>query len=266
MQIFNEVRLKTQQLLQENASTILTAAGVVGAVATAVLTGKAAYTSAHIILAEEGRRMDKRNGIGLDDEEVALGPLTKTEKVKLAAVHFIPPVLTGVGTVGCIVMANRISAQKAAALAAAYGLSEKQLREYKEKVEEKLTGQKKQQIEDEIAQNRASNTPGANQIVVIEGEVLCLDAAGGRYFNSTMEKIKQAVNKANESILNHDYVSLSEFYDLLGLRPTSWSDDLGFNMDNRVELNYTTTIAENGRPCIVIDFARLPKPDFHRTY
>lgn len=262
MQIFNDARQRAQELLQDNASTILTAAGVVGTVTTAILTGRAGYKAAHIILAEEGRRMAEREGVGESNPE----PLTKTDKAKLAAVHFIPPVLTGVATIASIVLANKISAQKAAALAAAYGLSEKQLREYKEKVAEKLTPQKEQKIRDEMAQDRVNNTPGANQIVVIEGEVLCLDASGGRYFMSTMEKIKQAVNRANESILHHDYVTLSEFYDLLGLKPTSWSDDVGFNMDNRVELDYSTTLADNGRPCIVIDFVRLPRPDFHRTY
>jgi hypothetical protein len=258
------VQSSVRKLVSDNATTILTAGGVVGTVTTAILAGRAGYKAAEIITFEERKHFIETHK-PLEDWN-SVEPLSKTDKVKLVGLQFVLPVMTGVGTIAAIVFAHRMSAQKAAALAAAYGYSEKQFREYKEKVEEKLTGVKKEQLEDELAQDRVNNTPGSNQIVVIEGEVLCFDASGGRYFMSTMEKIRQAVNTANEEILNHDSVSLSEFYDMIGLKPTSWSDDIGFNMDNRVDLKYTTTTADNGRPCIVIDFVRLPKPDFHRAY
>ena len=87
-------------------------------------------------------------------------------------------------------MSNRVSAQKAAALAAAYGLAERNLSEYKEKVAEKLTGPKKAAIDEEMAQDRVNKSDGYQNIVMIEGEVLCFDEPTGRYFNSTMENIK----------------------------------------------------------------------------
>jgi hypothetical protein len=48
----------------------------------------------------------------------------------------------------------------------------------------------------------------------------------------------------------------------LGLEETPWSDELGFNAENILELNYTAALKQ-GRPCVVIDFVRLPKADFH---
>src|SRR4051812_9331743 len=120
--MFTDVKQRVGQLLQDNSTTLLTAGGVVGTVATAVLAGRAGYKAAEIIIEEEKKfyRVEK------PETEAERLPLSKTEKVKLVWPHFIPPVLTGTATIGSIVMANRMSAQKAAALAAAYGLAEKQ--------------------------------------------------------------------------------------------------------------------------------------------
>src|SRR3954451_24408059 len=186
MLMFNDAKQRVQELLQENATTILTVGGVVGTVTTAVLTGRATFQAAEKILLEEADRIAEVRPHTPPGETVTITPLTKTEKAKLIWPLYIPPVASGVVTISSIIMANRMSAQKVAALAAAYGLSEKQFREYKDKVQEKLTGPKAQAIDDELAQDRVNNTPGSQQIVVVEGEVLCFDEATGRYFRGSM--------------------------------------------------------------------------------
>jgi predicted ribosome-associated RNA-binding protein Tma20 len=96
-------------------------------------------------------------------------------------------------------------------LAAAYGLSQKQLEEYKDKVAEKLGIKKQQDIQDSLAQDRVNNTPGSTQILVVEGEVLCFDQPTGRYFRSTMEGINRAVNATNAEITRHGYADANFF-------------------------------------------------------
>jgi gas vesicle protein len=265
--MFTEVKQRVGELLQENSSTLLTAGGVVGAVATAVLAGRAGYKAAEI-LGEENRA---RKAEFMKQEQAAIvevpkDMIDKWDKVKLVWPHFIPPVVTGSATVGSIIMANRMSAQKAAALAAAYGLAEKQFSEYKDKVEEKLTGPKKQAIDDELAQDRVNNTPGGSQIVIVEGDVLCFDEPTGRYFRGSMDKIHKAVNRTNEEILHHNYASASFFYEELGLPPTTWSDEVGWNVNNLVQLKFSTVLSHDQKPCISIDFERLPNVDYVRGY
>ena len=127
---------------------------------------------------------------------------------------------------------------------------------------EKLTGPKQTAIDDELAQESVNKTGGSDQVVIVEGEVLCFDKPGGRYFNSTMETIRQAVNTTNAEVFNHGFALLSFFYEELGLGPTTWSEEVGFNREHILELTYSTAMAPGNRPCIVIDFARLPKAEY----
>jgi hypothetical protein len=255
MQMLNDIQTKVQDFASENASTLLTAGGVVGTVATAVLAGRAGFKAANIISAENLDRSIKAG----DDPDVE--PVSGKEKFLMTAPHFIPPVITGGATVTAIIFANRMSAQKAAALAAAYGLSQKQFEEYREKVAEKLTGPKNQAIKDELAQERANRTPGASQIVIVEGgDVLCFDQPTGRYFKSTMEKINRAVNRTNEEIIHCDHATANFFYEQLGLPTTTWGDAVGWTSNHLVELDISTILSpeDDSTPCLAIDFKRLP--------
>lgn len=266
--LLTDVKQKVGEFASENATTLLTAGGVVGTITTAVLAARGGYKYAKIETAKQWEAYeaayDNENNVETIKPEEAVIP--KKDMVFATAPYVIPPVVTGAFTITAIVMSNRMSAQKAAALAAAYGLAERNFGEYKAKVEEKLTGPKATQIDDELAQESVDKTPGSGQVVIVEGEVLCHDKTGGRYFNGTMEKIRQAVNTTNAEVFNHGFARLSFFYNELGLDETTWSDEVGFNMENLLELKYSTSMAPGNKPCIVIDFARLPKADFHPKY
>lgn len=255
MQLITDMQKRVQELVKENAPALLTAGGVVGTVATAVLAGRASFKAAEILEREQYELY------GLDYKDRQVGFTTK-QKVQTIWVFYIPPVVTGGVTVGSIIMANRMSAQKAAALAAAYGLVEGRLTEYKEKVAEKLTPGKEQKIQDELAQEKVNATPGAGQIIVVDGEVLCFDRPTGRYFRSTMENIKRAVNATNAEILHADFVRATFFYEELGLPATTWTDEVGWNTDRLLDLDISTVLTPDERPCIAIDFKSLPKVDY----
>lgn len=258
--LFDDVKKKAVVLLQENATTLLTAGGVVGTVATAILTGRATFKAAEIIRSTE---LEAIHETGTEDS-ISNGTmgLSTWERTKLVWPLYIPPVITGGTTITSIIMANRMSAQKAAALAAAYGLAEGRLSEYKEKVAEKLTGPKQDAVDTEIAQTHVNNTTGHQNIVVVDGEVLCFDLPTGRYFRSTMEDIKQAVNATNAEVLTHDFANASFFYEEIGMPATTWTDEVGWNRDHLLDLTYSTVLSPDQKPCIAIDFKVLPKLDF----
>lgn len=263
-----------KKFVADNATTILTAGGVVGTVTTGVLAWRGGQKYAEIIRIEKIKQLQanvdesNREMLLTDIDPETWGELTHLDtlyKAKLVIPHVVPPVLIGGVTIAAIIWSNQMSAQKAAALAAAYGMSERQFREYKEKISEKLTGPKEQQVKDELAQERADRTPGSGQIVIVEGDVLCFDELTGRYFRSSMEEIRKAVNDTNQEILHHDHVSASHFYDLIGLSPTTWTEEVGWNTDNLLDLEYSTITSHDNKPCIAINPKFLPYAGYNRS-
>lgn len=253
---------KVKFLLNENSTTILTGVGVSGTVATAYLTGRASFRAADLIA-------DKKKNLEQGEENGdRIYILTKPAKVKLVWRLYLPPVGVGVITVTSIVMANKISSKQIAALTVASGISERAFQEYKAKVVEKLGARHDVAVRDEIAQDRVNANPvNAREVILAgTGEVLCYDMTTGRYFQSTIEEIKRAENKINRDVIHHYAVSLSEFYDEIGLPPTSYSDSVGWNMGNHLEVTFSTTMSSDGRPCIAIDFAKQPISGYEKIY
>ena len=264
MQFLDAVKQKGAQFVSENATVLLTAGGVVGTVATAVLTGRAGFKAAEIIREKELEHIHTQPVDGVIDDGNSTMGLSPSQKVKLVWPQFVPPLVTGGLTISAIIFSHRMSAQKAAALAAAYGLAERNLSEYKEKVAEKLTGPKNQQIKDEIRQDRVSKSDGSQVIVVTSGEVLCYDMASDRYFNSTVEDIRRAENQINNEILNHNYATMNEFYDKIGLKQTMVGGELGWTSNVPLEIEFSTTQSPDGKPCITIDFVNMPVENYHK--
>jgi hypothetical protein len=251
--------------MKENSSAILTAGGVIGTVATAVLSGRAAV-KAQDILAFERTLEDCTSTPDTEPKE-----LSKSQKALLVWPQFIPPVLVGSATIGSIVAANLMSARRAAALAAAYGMSQKQLEEYKGKITEKLTGPKRQAIDDEIAQDRVTNNPPKDKEVIIlaGGDVLCYDMLTGRYFRSTVEQIRKAESEINADLVNHQYASLSSFYDKIGLPATNFTDTVGWGLhgqDLPLSVQLSTIMTPDEKPCVAIDFDTQPSFNYQQSY
>jgi len=258
---------KLKFLLKDHAPTILTGVGVTGTIATAYLTGRASFKAAKLIAEDPGVEAAYDDGNG--DQTLMHRPLTGFEKGKLVWKLYIPPVGAGVLTIGCIVTANRISAARIAAMAAAAGISERAFQEYKDKVMERLTEKQQEKIRDDIAQDRVnqSKEDPNNVVIVASGDVLCYDGLTGRYFTSSVEKIKRAENELNFELLRHMYTSLSEFYDRIGLPPTTYSDSVGWHSETgEVNVMISTTIAPDNRPCISIDFEKMPTTEYYKIY
>jgi hypothetical protein len=251
---------KVKFLLDDHSTTILSAAAVGGTVATAVLTGRSTIKAVDII--EKKREELEEN---LKFPEVKL-EISKTDKVKWVWRQYLPPVATGVLTIGCIIAANKISSKKIAALTVAAGVSERALTEYKEKVVEKLGVKEDQKIRDAIAEDRVKADPSSKVIVVGTGKVLCYDSLTGRYFESTMEDIKRAENKVNFELINFMECSLSHFYDEIGLPSTTYSDMVGWGNNGPVEVKFSTVFSADDRPCIAIDFNKMPVHDYDRHF
>lgn len=255
---FSDIVNRIGKFTADNSPVILTAIGVTGTLTTAYLTGKASFKAAELITAEQKRL----------DLEVKSHPLEIKEKVELVWRLYIPAAGTGLLTVACIIGANRIGTRRAAALATAYTISEKAFGEYRAKVVEKIGENKERAVRDEVAQDRVTNNPVTNREVIITsgGDVLCLDTYSGRYFKSDMETLKKAQNDVNYRVINYSYASLTDFYELIGLPRTKISDELGWRPEKMLELDISTALSDDGRPCLHIGFASEPIRNYYRGH
>lgn len=246
-----------------NSPVILTAVAVTGTVTATVLAGKASFKAATLIAEEESQRKLEQK-IGLAEDFV---PMDAQEKAKLVWMLYIPAASTCVTTIAAIICANQIATRRAAAMAAAYSLSEKAFGEYKDKVVEKIGEKKELAVRDELAQERVAANPPSNQVVMVNsGDVLCYDQHSGRYFQSDMETLKKAQNDTNYRLLNDGYVSLNDFYDRVGLEILPTGEELGWSSDKQVELMFTSVLSTDQRPCLAVDFRYGPTTNYYKGH
>lgn len=225
---------KGERVLRQNSPVILTALGVSGVVSTAYLTGVATYRASHR-LEDQSPYMDKR------------------EVIERCWDLYIPPAISGVVAIGCIIASNRVSSKRMAAAYSLAAVSEQVLSEYREKVIETIGEKKEQKIRDDISQDRVNaNPPGV--IVMGRGDVVCCEMLTGRYFMSDMETLRKAQNDINSKLLSQDYATLNDLYYMLGLQYTSDSGKTGWTSDKQMDLSFSTVLTEDQRPCLAFEY------------
>ena len=251
--LLTDLAKRAEKFTIDNSPLILTVVGVTGTITTAYLTGQAAFRAADIIR---------------DYKDEAQALTSFKEKVNVTWKEYIPAGAVGIITIVAIISANQIGTRRTAAIAAAYSLSDKAFNEYKEKVVEKLGQRKEESIRDELAQDRVDSNPAASRGIIVagSGEVLCYEQFTGRYFKSSMDELKAAQNEVNARIISDNYASLSDFYDEMSLPHTSVSDEIGWNSDRLMELEFSTVLSDDGKPCIAIDYRVSPVRDYFRLH
>jgi len=239
--------------ISKHSPEILTGIGIAGMVTTTVMAVKA--TPKAIILIEERYH-----------EEPDERPRWKTY-IKAAWPCYIPAAITGTLSVACLIGASSVNVRRNAALATAYTLSESALKEYQGKVIETIGKKKEQSVRDAIAKDRIDRNPVSSREVIIteRGNTLCYDVISGRYFKSDIDKLKKAENELNRRMRDEMYISLNDFYYEIGLNYTSIGDDLGWNIDHGyIELEFSSQLADDGTPCLVIDYVVGPRYEYNR--
>lgn len=229
--------------VRENTPAILTAFGVTGTLTTAYFAARAAYDSYPVIT-----NYEEFNGIPDSTREMYI------QRGKLVWKLYIPAVVSGTSTVLCIVIAAKVGSRRTAAITAAYTLSERALTEYREKVTEVLGENKERKIRDQIAQDQVKANPPAPTIITGDGKVLCYEQFTGRYFTCTMEDLRRALNNVNAKLIKHDIATVSDFYDEVGLPYTSYSSEVGWESSKLLDLEFSTVLSEDDRPCIAFAY------------
>ena len=244
--------------MAKNAPTILTMTGITAMASSTYWAVKA--TPKALALKEKAEvEKNKKAGTFKGDKVNDWIPLTKVEIVQTCWRCYAPAFITGVLGAACLIGANSMNLRKNAALAAAYALSETNFTEYREKTLEEVGEKKEEKIRNAVAEEKITKNP-VNTSTVLEtgnGDTLCYDAICGRYFKSSIEKLKSALNELNMELVQDGYVSLNQYYDLIGLPDGMLGDDLGWSINDhhstvQLDLSAQLTKDEAQTPCMVV--------------
>lgn len=251
----------------KHSPEILIGLGIASAITSTVLAVKATPKAMQLIENEKRRQNEKliEESTGPDCGQIT--KLTPVDVFKTTWKCYIPAAISGAASVAFLLGSNSVHAKRNAAIATAYKLSETALTDYKKEVIETIGEEKAKLIQDKVAQKHVDEHPvSSNQVIIAgSGKQLCYDGISGRYFESDIQTIRAAVNTINETMVYEMYASLGDFYNEIGLPPTTLSDELGWNLDDgQLEISYGSAISDDGRPCITLDYRVAPRYDFSK--
>ena len=243
-----------ERVLTKYSPGILTGIGIAGMIGATFMAVKATPKALYLIETKK--------------EEAEVEELTPVETIKTCWKCYIPATLTTVLSAVCLIGASTVSAKRNAAIATAYSISEAALREYQEKVVEVVGEKKEKAVRDAVAKNQIDRDPVTKSEVVIidsNSNTLCYEPLSGRYFKSTIDKIKKAEIKLDRQMIQEMYVSLNDFYWEIGLDETDLGDKMGWNLSKGyMDLSFSSQLADDGTPCAVIVYGIPPVYDYQR--
>lgn len=265
---FNGVRATADK----HSPEILTGIGIAGMVTTTILAVRATPKALELI--EEAKYKKEEEIVEHNCKvnkvsECISSDLKPLEVVKVAWKPYIPAAITGSLSVACLVGASRVNFKRNAALATAYTLSEKALKDYKDSVVETIGEKKEEKIREKVAQKKADEQPvSKSEVVMVNsgGKILFLEPVSNRYFMSDVESVRKIINDLNYRLTTgtEEYISLSEFYDEIGLSHTSISDEIGWNIyrDGQISIDMPSAKTDKEEPCLVLDYNVSPRYDY----
>lgn len=256
---------KSKIYLRKGSPTILTCLGAMGVIATSVMAVK---VTPKAVIRIRSDSMIKHNG----DPNA----YTKQEAVESAWICYIPAITIGVSTIACILGANILNKRQQAVIASAYALVSNSYQDYKGKLKELYGEETHNKIVDEIVKEKAKD-------VYISSPGLCgssssldfddrnpddiklfYDRFSRRYFESTVNQVIQAEYHLNRNRTLGMGVTLTDFYDFLGLEKTDCSDELSWYWEDEIawiDFDHHKTVLDDGLEVYVIDFDYAPHLD-----
>lgn len=246
----NQLVKTVTQTLSKHSPTIFTGLGCLGVIGTAIVTVKCTDAArANIEYAEE-------------IEGCTFSPKTK---LKYAWKHYIPAVMTGAASIGCIIGAHKIQLARTGSAILLYEGVTEATKLYKEKVVEQIGTKKEQLIRDEVAKESIKrDMPRAETIYISgKGDALCYDRFAGRYFRSSIEELRQVQNHFNHELLQDHWMSLNQLYLMLNMEETDLGEEMGWTPDVLLDFEFSSQLTDDGEPCLVISYMPVPKMNYY---
>lgn len=253
--------VSAKRYMRQHSPEFLIGIGIAGMTGAAVLAVKGTPKALELI--EAKKREENKD------------KLTPIETVKVTWKCYVPAVIAGVSSAGCLILANSVHARRHAALATAYKLSESAFTEYREKVIETIGEKKEHNMQEKLDADRIERAAATNNEVLPThcGRTLCLDPTSGRFFESDIDHIKKAENELNSRMIHdlYGYCTLNEFYDELDIPHTDVGEIIGWNVHKLIKIRIGSGITPEGmpgipagQPCIVVNHDNAPFYEFDK--
>ena len=266
-----------KKVVQKKSPEILTGLGIAGMITTVVLAVKATPKALDLIDEEVEKQNRKLSQEAYDSGYSTVNQIDKlkpVETVKVAWKPYIPALLLGGASVGCLIGANTVSARRHAALYSAYELSKTAYNELNEKVTEVVGEKKVTEIKQKLAEDKVNKVSpeGAiekksNVVIAGDGDTWFIDAMSNQPFLSSKNKLDAAANELNRKMRSDMYVSLSQFYDEVGIEHTGTSDYIGWRIDKEyIDVVTSDAIVKDGKVYVVMDFLSRPEYGYDDLY
>lgn len=251
-----------------NSTTIMTIMATSGVITTAILAVDATRKSCKAIEKEKIFRAKNLELDGAPIESLDDICLEKREVLEMCWRYYIPPAIVMLTSIGCVIGAQSVNERRKAVLAGLYSASEATLKEYKEKIVETIGDKKAEQIQAAVNQDKIKknpqtekNTVGPLNTNVLPQGIKCYDPMVGRYFTSTVDKIREAESNVNLDIISDGWVPLNILYLHLGLDEVELGNDVGWSASLPLKIKFTSCLDEDNNPCLAINYINGPSPD-----
>ena len=191
---------------------------------------------------------------------------TKTDILKAALPAYGRTIVSTLVTAGCIIGGEFINEKQKAQLIALCTASEIALGKLENKTRDIFGAEGVEDIQAAIAKDDIAANPVSKSNVIItgHGDSLIYDSWSGRYFVSDIEYVRRAVNGLNAEVIQEMWASVNDFYDFLNIPDIEAGSECGWNVDHRLDVVFSTQMADDGRPCLVIEYVQ--RPIHYRSY
>ena len=242
-------------LAKKHSPRVLGGLALGGLVTTCVFTAKEAP-----IAKERMNDLRARHREAYENGESDTDKVPVKEVIKEVVPVYIPAIGMGLVTGGCIVGSVVAGEKQKAILSGAAASAEMALSEYQKKVKELYGESSELAVRDELSQEYVRNNPPVEDDIYDtgHGHTLCYEPLTARYFWCDADTIKKGEIEMNRKLLREMWVPANELFMEWGLEPCGLGEDRGWNPDHQVELHFTSMLAKDDLPCLVIGYVNRP--------
>lgn len=239
MSIFHNVA----RVVVKHAPTILTGAGTVGLVGTAVLASRATLTYKELIADEvmvitDGPNLMKRNEHYTEEEFRKDRIVCYSRIITKTVKHYAPTIALGVASVAAFWWSHSIQSKRIAGLAAAYTALDASYRKYKKSVASVIGEESMKKVEEKILDDVVFTDESFEYDKMAESVIpeyspyaRIIDENASVWDPSddiTELNIHAQLNYMNDILRTRGYLFLSDVYDALGIPRTPASQVVGW--------------------------------------
>ena len=122
-----------------------------------------------------------------------------------------------------------------------------------QKVIETIGEEKEREVQKKVDAKKVEKISSTEPSFVRKGKPLCIEPISGRPFEMDLEDVKAAINRLNYRLTGgmEECISLSEWYDEIGLKHTDVSDYMGWNIysDGLITITEVPSSTDDGELC-----------------